>query len=67
MSVHTVEKRIVCYPDASTKQDQSSNTTKETFWRPASGASETLRPSCEFILDACPGFFRVGCGHCGGM
>jgi hypothetical protein len=62
----TVEQRIVGYPDTASNQDQSSNATKETFWRATSGSSESRGSFREFVLDACPRFFGVRSRHYGG-
>jgi hypothetical protein len=39
--LRTVEERIIRHPDTSADQYQSSNATKETFWRATSGAAES--------------------------
>jgi hypothetical protein len=65
--VRTVEQRIVGGPDTSTDQDQSSESSEETFWRATSASTHSRGPSSEFVLNASPRFLGVWSSHYGGI
>lgn len=63
----TVEQGVVGHPYSTTDEYQPSDSSKDTLrWSAAARAAESSASSCEFILDARPGFLWIRCRHVGG-